>query len=63
MSYTLVLPCGCKVYVACHPRTGVAHTRIIEERSIDCRDRRHDVGTRMWLWEMLPDQQPCIQDS
>jgi hypothetical protein len=67
MSYTLVLHCGCKVYVACHPQTGVAHTRIMEERSADCRDRRHDVGTRLWLWEILPDEkhasQPYVLDA
>jgi hypothetical protein len=66
MSYTLVLQCGCTVYVACHPRTRLAHTRIIEARSPHCTDRRHEVGARLWLWEMLPDSrhepQPCFID-
>lgn len=53
-SYTLTLACGCAVYVSCHPRTGVAHTRIIERRGPSCRNRHHDVGARLWLWEMLP---------
>ena len=61
MSYTLTLHCGCRVYVACHPRTRVAHTRIIERREPRCRSRRHDVGTRLWLWEMLPDRETHAQ--
>ena len=55
MSYTLNLVCGCTVYVSCHPVTNVAHGRIIERRGPDCRDRRHAVGVRLGLWEMLPD--------
>jgi hypothetical protein len=54
MSYTLTLQCGCSVYVACHPRTGVAHTRIIEFRGAACDIRRHEVGLRLALWEALP---------
>lgn len=53
-SYTLTLSCGCTVYVACHPMTGVAHTRVIETRGRDCFSRRHERGTRLWLWELLP---------
>jgi hypothetical protein len=53
-SYTLTLQCGCIVYVSCHPRTGIAHTRVIERRGAACKDRRHDVGARLWLWEVLP---------
>jgi hypothetical protein len=55
MSHTLTLQCGCIVYVSCDPRTAVAHTRVIERRSPTCRSRRHDVGARLHLWEMLPD--------
>jgi hypothetical protein len=55
MSYTLALTCGCVVYVACHPRTGLAHTRVIELRDEACHNRRHRTGARLWLWEMLPD--------
>jgi hypothetical protein len=55
MSYTLTLQCGCVVYVACRPETHVAHTRIIESRGRDCTERRHDVGSRLYLWQLLPD--------
>jgi hypothetical protein len=55
MSYTLTLVCGCTVYVSCDPQTRVAHNRIIERRGPVCRNRRHDLGARVWLWEMLPD--------
>lgn len=54
-SYTITLWCGCQVYVACHPRTRLAHARIIETRGRCCRVRRHEIGARVWLWEMLPD--------
>jgi hypothetical protein len=55
MSYTLLLHCGCSVYVSCNPATGVAHTRIIEQRGAGCPVRKHERGARLWLWEMLPD--------
>ena len=57
MSYNLTLQCGCMVYVACHPRTAIAHTRVIERRDPGCRVRRHEVGLRLHLWELLPDPQ------
>lgn len=55
MSYTIGIQCGCVVYVSCHPRTRVAHTRVIETRGALCSNRRHRAGERLWLWEMLPD--------
>jgi hypothetical protein len=55
MSHTLTLPCGCIVYVSCHPKTNVAHSRIIERRGAACGNRKHAIGVRLWLWEMLPD--------
>ncbi|HEV3139203.1 MAG TPA: hypothetical protein VGY57_01735 [Vicinamibacterales bacterium] len=55
MSYNLTLPCGCVVYVSCHPVTGIAHTRVIQSRSDACRVRRHEVGARLFLWELLPE--------
>jgi hypothetical protein len=55
MSYSITLWCGCSVYVSCNPKTGAAHTRVIERRHAACADRRHDVGLRLRLWEMLPD--------
>jgi hypothetical protein len=64
MSYAISLWCGCRVYVACHPRTGVPHARLIEQRGPRCADRRHDVGVRIRLWEMLPDaraQEPRLE--
>ncbi len=54
MSYSLKLACGCSVYVSCHPRTRIAHTRVVERRSPQCRNRRHEIGSRLWLWELLP---------
>ena len=56
MSYSLTLACGCKVYVACHPVTGLAHSRVIERRDRDCRVRTHDVGRRLQIWELLPER-------
>ncbi len=55
MSYNLTIPCGCSVYVSCHPHTRVAHARIVERRGTACPTRRHVVGARVWLWELLPD--------
>jgi hypothetical protein len=54
MSYNLSLSCGCVVYVACHPITQTAHTRVIEARGAACRVRRHEVGLRLYLWDLLP---------
>jgi hypothetical protein len=55
MSYTVTLWCGCRVYVACHPATGLAHTRVVESTGSRCPVRRHTRGMRVWLWELLPD--------
>jgi hypothetical protein len=55
LSYNLTLPCGCVVYVSTHPKTRIAHTRVIQTRSEQCRIRRHETGSRLYLWEMLPD--------
>jgi len=55
MSYNLTLPCGCVVYVSCNPRTRVSHSRIIQSKSTACRVRKHGVGVRLSLWELLPD--------
>ena len=57
MSYNLTLECGCLVYVSCHPRTGIAHTRVIERRGAMCPQRMHDRGARLWLWDLLPSDQ------
>jgi hypothetical protein len=55
MSYSLSLACGCVIYVSCHPVTRLAHTRIVQSRGPACKIRRHDVGARLFLWEILPD--------
>lgn len=64
MSYTVTLGCGCRVYVACHPRTGLAHTRIIEYRPSGCAVRSHEVGVRVPVWELLPYEpdEPSLAD-
>ncbi len=54
MSYTLTLQCGCVVYVARNPATHVAHTRVLQSRGPACPYRRHEVGLRLYLWELLP---------
>jgi hypothetical protein len=59
MSYVVTLECGCEVYVSCHPRTGLAHTRVIERRAVACRVRSHAVGTHLALWELLPPRDPA----
>jgi len=56
MSYTVVLWCGCTVYVSCNPDTGIAHSRIVETRGNACPIRSHERGARLWLWELLPDR-------
>jgi hypothetical protein len=55
MSHNITLYCGCIVYVACHPPTGVAHTRVLERRHPLCRVRKHEIGLRLALWELLPE--------
>jgi hypothetical protein len=63
MSYDLTLQCGCVVYVSAHPTTRIAHTRIIQSLGPVCRVRRHEVGLRLYLWELLPEPavDPCIE--
>ena len=55
MSHSLTLQCGCVVYVACDLKSRFAHTRILEEKGSTCGARRHEVGLRLYLWELLPD--------
>ena len=57
MSYTLTLQCGCSVYVATHPATTEAHTRVIESTGPGCGERRHEVGLRLEIVDLLPDPQ------
>ena len=65
MSYNLLLDCGCTVYVACHPQTKEAHTRISEFRGTRCAVRRHEVGLKLYVWELLPERaaaSPAVLD-
>jgi hypothetical protein len=54
MSYTIRLDCGCTVYVACDPKTGLSHSRMLELKGIGCHVRTHETGRRLYLWELLP---------
>jgi hypothetical protein len=54
MSYTLTIICGCTVYVSRHPDTCIPHTRIIERRGAVCRERKHEVGVKLRLSDLLP---------
>ena len=63
MSHTLVLQCGCVVYVSCDPRTLVAHTRVVERRGPTCPVKNHEVGARLFLWEILPERIDEITDE
>jgi hypothetical protein len=56
MSYNVTLGCSCRVYVSVDPRTLVAHTRVIESRGGACRDRRHDIGARLKVCELLAEE-------
>jgi len=62
MSYNLTLQCGCLVYVACDPLTTVAHARILERRDPACRVRKHEIGLRLSLWEILPELGEIVTD-
>lgn len=55
MSYNITLQCGCVIYVSIHPKTRLAHTRIVQTRGQRCDIRRHETGQRLYLWELLPD--------
>ncbi len=55
MSYNLSLRCGCVVYVSCDPKTGLSHSRVIERRGTLCPIRKHEIGLKIYLWELLPD--------
>ena len=44
------------VYVECHPQSGVAHSRVLECRGQLCLVRKHEVGMRLALAELLMDE-------
>ena len=54
-SYSVTLWCGCRVYVSRHPRSGLTNARLLERRGAGCPMRKHEIGARLWLWELLPD--------
>ena len=54
MSYNLTLDCGCTVYVSCDPKNGLSHTRVVERKGLGCLVRSHEIGLRLFLWELLP---------
>ena len=56
MSHTVTLWCGCTVHVSCQPGTGIAHSRMVEMRGPACPIRGHEIGARVWLWELLPER-------
>jgi len=62
MSYNLTLRCGCLVYIACDPLTSVAHARIIERRDPGCRVRKHEIGLRLPLWEIVTHLDEVVAD-
>jgi hypothetical protein len=62
MSYNLTLQCGCLVYIACDPLTSVAHARIIERRDPGCRVRKHEIGLRLPLWEIVTHLEEVVPD-
>jgi len=43
------------LHVSRDPETGIVQTRVIQSRGVECRDRRHQIGLRLYLWEILPD--------
>jgi hypothetical protein len=55
MTYSLTLPCGCQVVVACDPQTRFAHSRLIDRRGTYCQRLGHEPGSRVYLWDFLPD--------
>ena len=63
LSYNLSLQCGCVLYVSRHPETGIALRRVIQSRGAQCCDSRHQVGLRLFLWEILPDRKRRLRPS
>ena len=55
MSHNITLYCGCVVHIACHPDTGVAHTRLLVHHHPLCPVRKHEIGMTLALWELLPE--------
>ncbi len=56
MAYTLKVWCGCTVSVECSHDSQTGPSRFIKRRSARCRKQEHQVGARLWLWEILPDR-------
>jgi hypothetical protein len=63
LSYNLGLQCGCVLHVSRHPETGMVRSRVILSRGPQCGDGRHQVGLRLYLWEILPDRKRRLRPS
>ena len=50
MQYQVTLRCGCRLSVSGAP----SPVRVVERRAAACPNLRHQPGTRLWLWEILP---------
>jgi len=55
-------PC---VHRTCHgivspadPETGIVLTRVVQSRGTCCGVARHQIGMRLYLWELLPVRRP-----
>ena len=55
VSYNLTLQCGCILRVARDSQSATGPIRVVETRGDGCAARAHDVGARLYLWELLPD--------
>jgi hypothetical protein len=63
LSYDLSLQCGCVLRVSRDPETGIALRRVIQSRGARCCDTRHQIGLRLYLWEILPDRKHRLRPS
>jgi hypothetical protein len=63
MPYRLTLECGCVVYVAADPMTGIVPSRIIQARGAGCQVAGHEPGVRLYLWELLPSRRASPPDE
>jgi hypothetical protein len=54
MSRVLTLQCGCVVCILSDEHTGITEKRVLEARGSECHIRGHEVGVRVYLWDLLP---------
>jgi hypothetical protein len=55
MSYSLVLDCGCTVYVSHDPLTNAQRSRVLERLGPTCAVSEHKVGARVFRQDLLID--------